>query len=360
MTTINAERVTLSQLRRYIPIFGPHQTPIIVSEPGVGKTALLAALQDDMGDDEWDYIYVDCPSKDYGDVGVNIPVHSSKSLEYYAASLFKLDSPKRKVIMLDEFLKTGKSMRVIFTRLILEKMVGDRALPEGSIVIANSNNATDGVGDFAQAHEGNRVTFFDLAKPKASEWVPWAVRNGASDIVCSFAMMNESVFDSYLDEKSATNPFIFNPKTNNRSFISPRSLFKADKAYIQNRDKLDESFLRSSLIGTLGKSGGELLASYVSMAKEVVDPKQVFADPDVVQIPSKLAVLYMLMFNAARAISIQDELSAFLKFLDRTKSNELTQGVFFTMLANDKSKSKLAYQNARIQKWMQTNPHLVF
>lgn len=360
MATLNAERVTINQLRRYIPLFAQDLTPIILSEPGVGKTSLLTALQEDMGNDEWDYIYVDCPSKDYGDIGANIPVHSTKSLEYYAASLFKLDSPKKKVILLDEFLKTGKGMRVIFTRLILERMVGDRALPEGSLVIATSNNASDGVGDFAQAHEGNRVVFFELAKSRAPEWVPWATRNGASEIVCSFAMMNESIFDSYLDEGKAANPFIFNPKTNNRSFISPRSLFKADKAFVQNRDKLDDSFLRSALIGTLGKAGGELLASYVSMAAEVVDPKQVFADPDAVQIPSKLAVLYMLMFNAARAITIQDELSAFLKFLDRTKSNDLTQGVFYTMLANDKSKTKLCYQNARIQKWMQNNPHLVF
>jgi hypothetical protein len=352
--------VSLNELRRYIPLFADKQTPIIQSEPGVGKTSLLYTLEEDMGTDEWDYIYVDCPSKDYGDIGMNIPVHDTKSLEFYAASLFKLDSPKKKVILLDEFLKTGKGLRVIFTRLILERMVGDRALPEGSLVFATSNNAADGVGDFAQAHEGNRVVFLDLAKPTAAEWVAWAIRNGASDIVCSFAMMNESVFASYLDEKERSNPFIFNPKTNCRSFVSPRSLFKADAAFVQSRDKLDAGFLRAALIGTLGKSGGELLASYVSMASEVVDPKQVFSDPDNVQIPSKLAVLYMLMFNAARAISIQDELSAFLKFLDRTKSNELTQGVFYTMLANDRSKTKLAYQNARIQKWMQANPHLVF
>lgn len=360
MATINSERVTLAQLRRYIPLFADKLTPIILSEPGVGKTSLLTALEEDQGADEYDPIYVDCPSKDYGDIGSNIPVHSSKSLEYYAAALFKLDSPKKKIILLDEFLKTGKGMRVIFTRLILERMVGDRALPEGSLVFATSNNASDGVGDFAQAHEGNRVTFYDLAKPTAPEWVTWAVRNGVSEVTCAFALMNESVFASYLDEKERSNPFIFNPKTNNRSFVSPRSLYKADVAFVQNRDKMDEGFMRASLIGTLGQAGGELLYSYLSMAKEAVHPDAVFSDPEGTPIPSKLAVLYMLMFNAARAITTQDNLSAFLKFLDRTKANELTQGVFFTMLANDKTKSKLAYQNQRIQKWMTANPHLVF
>lgn len=360
MATLNAERVTLSQLRRYIPLFADKLTPIILSEPGVGKTSLLTMLEEDLGTDEYDPIYVDCPSKDYGDIGANIPVHDTKSLEYYAAALFKLDSPKKKIIVLDEFLKTGKGMRVIYTRLILERMVGDRALPEGSLVFATSNNASDGVGDFAQAHEGNRVVFYDLQKPTAQQWVAWALSKGVSEVTCAFALMNESVFASYLDEKERNNPFIFNPKTNNRSFVSPRSLFKADAAFVQNRDKMDDAFVRTSLIGTLGQAGGELLSSYLSMAKEVVHPDMVFNDPENIPLPSKLAVLYMLMFNAARAITTQDNLSAFLKFLDRTKSNELTQGVFFTMLANDKSKAKLAYQNQRVQKWMTANPHLVF
>lgn len=360
MATINAERVTLGELRRNLPIFGPFQTGVILSEPGVGKSSLLWEVAEDLGDKYSPAVYFDAPSMDYGDVGQRIPNRDMKTLEFMVAEELHLDDPRPKIIMVDEFLKCGKMMRIIFTRLILDRVVGNRKLPEGSIVFATSNNAADGIGDFAQAHEGNRVTFFDLAKPTAGEWVTWAARNNASDIVCSFAMMNESVFDSYLDEHKAANPFIFNPKTNNRSFISPRSLYKADLAFIRQRDKMSEKFLRSALIGTLGKSGGELLASYVSMANEIVDPKQVFADPDAVQIPTKLAVLYMTMFNAARSITIQDELSAFLKFLDRTKSNDLTQGVFFTMLANDKSKTKLCYQNARIQKWMQANPHLVF
>lgn len=360
MATINSERVTLAQLRRYLPIIGPHQTAIILSEPGVGKSSLLWDVAEDVGDTFSPPIYFDAPSMDYGDIGQRIPNRDRKTLEFMVAEELNLDDPRPKLIMIDEFLKCGKTMRIIFTRLILDRVVGNRKLPEGSIVFATSNNASDGVGDFAQAHEGNRVTFYDLQKSTAQQWVPWAISKGVSEVTCAFALMNESIFASYHDEKERSNPFIFNPKTNNRSFVSLRSLYKADVAFVQNRDKLDEGFMRASLIGTLGQAGGELLYSYLSMAKEAVHPDLVFSDPEGTPIPSKLAVLYMLMFNAARAITTQDNLSAFLKFLDRTKANELTQGVFFTMLANDKTKSKLAYQNQRVQKWMTANPHLVF
>jgi hypothetical protein len=93
--------VTINELRKTIPLIGSEITPIIVSEPGCGKTSILSMIEEDFGD-KYDYIYVDCPVKDMSDVGMTIPNHATQSLEYYVSSLFKLDSPKPKVILLGE------------------------------------------------------------------------------------------------------------------------------------------------------------------------------------------------------------------------------------------------------------------
>jgi MinD superfamily P-loop ATPase len=94
MSKINlVETVSISELRKLIPIVGKTLTPVIVSEPGVGKTSLLRMMEEDLGD-KYDYIYVDCPVKDMSDIGMVIPNHESRTLEYYVASLFKLDSKK--------------------------------------------------------------------------------------------------------------------------------------------------------------------------------------------------------------------------------------------------------------------------
>ena len=69
-------------------------------------------------------------------------------------TIFKLDSKKPKVILLDEFMKAPKLLQVIFTRLMLERTVGDTPLPEGSMVFATSNNQSDGLGDGMLAHAG--------------------------------------------------------------------------------------------------------------------------------------------------------------------------------------------------------------
>ena len=122
--------VSLEETKKLIKSIGTEITPIVVSEPGVGKSTILKMLEAEMGD-QYDYIYVDCPVKDMMDVAASIPNHDSKSLEYYVSDLFKLGNGKKKVIMLDEFMKSPKLLQIIFTRLMLERSVGDEPLQIG-------------------------------------------------------------------------------------------------------------------------------------------------------------------------------------------------------------------------------------
>ena len=175
MAKVNfSDTVTIEQLVQMIPVLSAttndnetHTTPIILSEPGCGKTSILKEMKAKLGDG-YDYIYVDCPSKDLMDIAAAIPNHADKSLDQYVGSLFMLDSDKPKVIMLDEVFKVPKIMGVMFTRLMLERTVGDKSLPVGSIVFGTSNNASDGVGDHMQAHQGNRVCLLPMQKPDAT------------------------------------------------------------------------------------------------------------------------------------------------------------------------------------------------
>ena len=120
--------MSIDETKDFIKAMADQITPVVVSEPGVGKSTILKSLEAEMGD-EYDYIYVDCPVKDMMDVAASIPNHESKSLEYYVSDLFKINNGRKKVIMLDEFMKAPKLLQIIFTRLMLERTVGDVPLP---------------------------------------------------------------------------------------------------------------------------------------------------------------------------------------------------------------------------------------
>jgi len=356
--------VTINQLANLIPTMSAtvegedsHVTPIILSEPGCGKTSILKLMEKKLGS-KYDYIYVDCPSKDLLDIAATIPNHSDKSLDQYVGSLFK-NSGKPMVIMLDEVFKVPKLMGVMWTRLMLERTAGDMPLPLGSIVFGTSNNGSDGVGDFMQSHQGNRVCFYNMEKPNAKSFNLWAGENNISTIIRSFVAMNPRVMHSYLDGGQEDNPFIFNPTkpAQSLSFISPRSLAKCNRIVV-NKDNYSRDEIEATLAGLIGTSGAEQLCTFIDMNSQVLMTKDIIADPEGVPVPTDVAALCMVMFNAIDDIVTQDDLSAFMRFINRIKHSEI-QNIFFTMLMGTKRTTTIAAGNAEISTWCKDNYKLL-
>ena len=348
--------VSINELRKMIPLIGSELTIVIQSEPGCGKTSLLKMIEEDHGD-KYDYIYVDCPVKDMSDIGMTIPNHASKTLEYYVAELFKLDSDKPKMICLDELMKAPKLLQIIFTRLMLEKMVGDRPLPAGSVIMATSNNASDGVGDSMLAHAGNRVCIVRMAKPTPDEWLQWATANGISRIVRAFVSMFPRVMASYTEgDHQRDNPYIFKPSMSTLSFCSPRSLAKCD-AIVKHRDVLGENATMVALAGTIGASAAGDMAAFLSLEKSLMDVKDIIKKPKDVAMPTDISAQLMIMFQAVDTLATQDELTSFMEFVERIKSSEV-QAVFFTMMMRSPKAVRLARNNAKIAEWAKNNHEL--
>ena len=356
MATINnIASVSIDELRKLIPAIGKSLTPVIQSEPGCGKTSLLNMIKEDLGD-TYDYIYVDCPVKDMSDIAMTIPNHASKSLETYVGSLFKLDSPKPKVILLDEFMKSPKLLQVIFTRLMLERCVGDIPLPEGSIVFATSNNASDGVGDSMLAHAGNRVCILKMQKPDVDTWLKWANDNAINPLIRAWVYMFPRCLNSYTDGGQEDNPYIFQPSKTNLSFCSPRSLAKSS-VIVDMQHILGDNATMCALAGTIGASASADMSAFLRLEKKLPKFKDILEKPTSIDIPEDTAAKLMLMFQAVDNLTTQDELSSFMQFVKRIESSEL-QAVFFTMMVRSKNGVKLARSNVEIAKWATDNHEL--
>jgi hypothetical protein len=368
----NTVQVTINELRKAIPIYGKDLTVVVQSEPGCGKSSLLAMIAEDNGDvwrsphddgsdkikdDMYDYVYVDCPCKDVMDLGSYIPVHATKKLEFYFSDLFKLDSPKPKVIMLDEVMKAPKMLQVMFTRLMLERMVSDKPLPKGSILLATSNNQRDGLGDSMLAHAGNRVMIVSMKKPDHKAWGLWATENKIARSIRAWVAMNPQCLASYLDGGQENNPYIFNPDKPALSFCSPRSLAKCD-VIVRNASRVGHNMTKAALAGTIGQSAAEMMAAFITLENEVISTMDVVSDPMGVAVPEKPAALFMMMFSAIDDLETQDDLTAFMKFVKRAKHAEM-QDIFFTLLFNNKRTMPIAKNNSEIKDWAIKNLELL-
>ena len=356
MSKVNFSLTTsIDETKQLIKSIGTTNTVIVVSEPGVGKSTILSMLKAEMGEDEYDYIYVDCPVKDMMDIAASIPNHTSKTLEYYVSSLFKMGNGKKKVIMLDEFMKSPKLMQIIYTRLMLERSVGDEQLPEGSYVFATSNNASDGVGDGMLAHVGNRVCLVNMRKPNHDEWNTWASANGIARPIRAWAAMNTKAFKSYLDPDQQDNPYIFKPSSTNKSFVSPRSLAKCSPI-VEKRGEYSENALTVALAGTAGEAFAKSIAAFISLEGRLTKYEDIIKNPKTISVPDNVSALVMMLFEAIDKLDTQDTLNKYMDFVNRIPQEEI-QSIFFTMMM--RAKPKLARYNQEINKWATDNHQLL-
>jgi hypothetical protein len=360
--------VTLNQLRKMIPVYAPQVTMVIQSEPGCGKSSLLAAIAEDNGDawrkpgdvcpsDRYDYIYVDCPVKDSMDVGAYIPNRDAQQLEFFASELFMLKSSKPKVVMLDEMMKSQKMLQIIWTRLMLEKMAGDVPLPEGSYIFATSNNSSDGVGDGLLAHAGNRVMLVRMAKPTPNQWLNWAAGAGISTVIRTWVALNQRCLASYLDGGQEDNPYIFKPGNKVLSFVSPRSLAKSD-VVVRHADQFGSEITQAALAGVIGHAAAESMAAYISLEKEIIPTVEALRNPETALIPEKIAAQFMMALNALEDLQTQDDLSSFMTYMKRMKSEEL-RSLFFSQLMSNKRTARLGRNNAEVCAWVEKNFDLI-
>jgi hypothetical protein len=361
MSKVNsAEQVSITNCARLIALTGRYNTIIVEGEPGTGKTSIQTMLKDILGTKKYEYIYCDCPLKDMGDVSMNIPVHDTKELEQYVAHLFNLNSDIPKVIMLDEIWKSDKMMKKIWTRLVQERYVGDRALPEGSIVWGTSNNSSDGVGDMLEGHVGNRVTRIRMRKPDHKEWPIWAGDHGISALTRAWVTLNPSSMHSYTElsvEELNNNPFIFNPKKNMSTFVSPRSLEKND-LYVKIKDQLGDKLTMSAMAGTIGLAGAESMNAFFLIEKDLVPVREIINNPEKARLNEMNAgVLLMTIFNSVDEILTQDDLSAFMRYMKRVKSVEM-QSIAYVSYCQSKKTLHLAKSNKELSEFMIENFYL--
>jgi hypothetical protein len=368
MSAINTyPTLTIEQVTEAIKQIGTTNTIMVMSEPGCGKSSILKQIAIDNGDqwrrpgdhyetDKYDYVYIDGPNKEMMDIAASIPNHDTKALEYYVASVFNMGNPRPKVIMIDEALKVPKLMQPIYTRMYLERTVGDVPLPEGSIVFATSNNSSDGVGDVLPAHTANRLTIVRMEKPKLKEWLKWADENGISAITRATVAMYPRMLMSYMDADQQENPYIFIPSKQVASFVSPRSLEKADHVV---KKQLSEAVTLGLLAGTVGERAARDMMAFITLQDKVTPIVDVFKDPEGVTMPQDedVAALLLMIFQALDHIDGQEKLTAFQKFVNRIKSHEI-QAIWFVCLLRS-PRAKFARVNKDVANWAVNNHHML-
>jgi len=136
--------------------------------------------------------------------------------------------------------------------------------------------------------------------------------------------------------------------------VSPRSLEKVN-AIVSRADVLGERATLAGMAGTIGESAARDMAVLMSLDKALPDVKKdICKDPEGIEVPDQIVAQVMVMMQAVDVLETHDELSQFMKFVQRIPSEEV-QAIFFTLMCRVKHAVKLAKNNKAVCDWARNN-----
>ena len=348
--------LSLDQIENTIRVGGKKRTVLIQGHMGTGKSSMLKALGASLPDHTM--CYFDCTTKDLGDI--TIPqlqtIDDQGYVRYVTNEELGLHLTKPIVLMVDEYGKANAAVKNAMLRLLLERKMGSYELHEDSLVFATTNLGAEGVGDLLPPHARNRITIVTSRKPSNMEWVEWGVNNGIDHTLLGWCKDNPQLFYSFEDVKNPDdNPYIYHPKAQRASFVTPRSL-EAASDWLKLRHSMDDQSLTATLMGTIGERGAMDLMAFVKMADQLPTAESIKNDPMNAKVPESAAAVCMVVYRALSSIE-RDWVDAWLDYMGRLDKE--AQGLFANGVRAPKySKQNIVMTNKKFAAWAMANNYL--
>jgi len=270
---------------------------LLVSPPGVGKTAIVEALTSQICDRKYGGDAAKFPlvitnaaqamPEDLG--GAQVPNHEERIMQSYAmGAILPLIKAGVGVHLIDEYGSTGPQMRAACLSVFEGKLYGDRRLP-GVAVVACMNDA--GI-----ATNGQDMTLPELNRPFRIDWVTdnaawfdWLI--GGLGAVHQFPILPESWAKTHLPKTRnlvqmflKRNPRLIHvappieeqkPWPSNRSWTNGADMFAA---VLASGFDMASDEVHGALLGYVGRSAADEFFAWVR-AMDLPDPEALLANP---------------------------------------------------------------------------------
>lgn len=348
--------LSINQVLKLVVASGMHKTYIVEGPMGSGKSSIVEMARRKFGD-KYHYVVVDCTQWDVGDVQIPDVDKVEQVTRFIPNVLLVGDGTKPMFILLDEIGKASRSVQNALLPVMLERRAGMRKLPEGSIVCAATNFGAEGVGDLFQPHARNRVSFIEMGHPTVDAWIEdFALHNDVPAAVMVWARENPQIFNTFKQhEKPDSNPYIFHPKEQRRSFVTPRSLYLAS---IELRDDVraavdDPDATLAAVAGNIGQRAALDLMAWVALADKMPSWSLITSDPENAPIPKDSpAAMCLAMFSAVAKVE-RDTFPAVLKYIKRMPAE--IQHMFAQNIMRLQSKQAWAALHRPFTEWVAAN-----
>ena len=280
--------------REYVSTQSGHHTPVMLwGPPGVGKSQMVAQVAARHGAPLIDIRLSQMEPSDLR----GIPFKAGRSVEWAVPAM--LPSAARHgesgILFLDEITSAPPSVSAAAYQLILDRKLGEYAVPDHWAIIAAGNRQGDrGVSYPMPAPLANRFSHYEV-DINLDDWVAWAYANGIDERVIAFLRFRPDLL------------FEFDASQSPVAFPSPRSWEFAHRALRKFEDH--PALLPGALQACVGKAAGVELVAFMAGIDQLPDLDAI-VQGDPAEVPQEIdlqyAVASALVGRAIRARGCDD------------------------------------------------------
>ena len=305
LTPINFRRTLvaiLACLRAKMPD-GSHVVPMVIGDPGIGKSAMIKIVAKILGVPERVLIASLCDPTDFG--GLPVPDKKAGGVKRYPIEQIQACANAPGLLAHDEVTAAPLSCQGPLMRGILEGEYGSTRLDPGSYQVALCNppeQAPSGVELAAPLR--NRFTWFRLV-PEVREVIAY-MRGDTPDYVAELSQewddeaYEEAVRGEALDWAATCEVeaglLQFTPPAScvegdAHGWASPRAWERGLRAYVAAQLLgADEEVQMAVLAGSVGQASAITYLGYRDLRKELPTPAEVAKDPGTAKLPDDRSI----------------------------------------------------------------------
>jgi MoxR-like ATPase len=246
------QSITLKQAKKLVQCMAHEQSFLLLSPPGVGKSEMVYQAAAEAGLPCRSLLGTQIAPEDVS----GVPKIVGERSVFCPPRLLLPEIAQTFCLFLDELPACAPDVQKAFYSLLLERRLGEHALPAGTWVVAAGNRQTDRALVRAMSSAlVNRVTILNL-RVDADEWQDWARRSGIrADIRSYISFMPDALMREVPQDPQ---PF----STPRAWALLSQALDMAEQSGILNRDT------RRAL--AFGRLSSEDAAVFCALAEEAV------------------------------------------------------------------------------------------
>ena len=272
---------------------------------GVGKSQIVAQVANDL---DFDFIDVRAVQLDPVDLR-GLPRIKEDQTEWVPPKFLPIAG--KGILFLDELTSAPQMTQAGCYQLVLDRKLGEYVLPDGWVVIAAGNPASErGVHFSLPRPLRNRFVHLDL-EADLNDWCKWAVGAGVRPEIIAFLRFKPDLLHT-ADATSDAN-----------AWPTPRSWEMASNVLrgIANRQKTTflsgaSEFEAQLLDGTVGPAAASELIAFLRLFRQLPSIDEILLNPETATLPQETSAQIAIATALGRAMT-DNSVARGLKYLDR-------------------------------------------